>query len=320
MFLEDLYDRSDMTDSMEQQSILYRPELNPDKGKFTLWGTRGSIPCSGSSYVRYGGNTSCFEFAVGDERIVFDAGSGIRELGQSLTSSAGPRKIHLFITHTHWDHIQGFPFFLPAYLAGYELNVYAAPRAEHDLESIFRGQLDRAYFPVQMEDMQAKLVFNYLENSPIRIGDVEINWEYTFHPGATVAYKITHAGQNLVYSPDNEFLKGYLGPIVGELNRDWQEEYRTFLDFRRDVDVLIHEAQYSVDEYESKIGWGHTCVHNACSLAHIADVKRWIVIHHDPSHSDDKLDAKLNLTRQMLRDLNSDVIVDHGYDHMETYL
>ncbi len=311
-----------MTDATGQGTGIYLPELNSDRGKFKLWGTRGSIPCSGSPYVRYGGNTSCFEFAVGDERIVFDAGSGIRELGQSLINSGGPRKIHLFITHTHWDHIQGFPFFVPAYLAGYELHVYAAPRAEHDLESIFRGQLDRAYFPVQMEDMQAKFVFNYLNKgeSPVRIGETEINWEYSFHPGATVAYKISYADQELVYCPDNEFLKGYLGPIVGELTQYWQDEYGSFVDFCRDVDVLIHEAQYPVEEYPSKIGWGHTCVHNACSLAHIANVKKWIVVHHDPSHSDDKLDQKLNLTRQMLSELNSDVIVDHGYDHLETYL
>ena len=311
-----------MTDGTGQGTAMYRPELNSDSGKFKLWGTRGSIPCSGSPYVRYGGNTSCFEFAVGDERIVFDAGSGIRELGQSLINSGGPRKIHLFITHTHWDHIQGFPFFVPAYLAGYELYVYAAPRAEHDLESIFRGQLDRAYFPVQMEDMQASFVFNYLNRgeSPVRIGEIEINWEYSFHPGATVAYKISYADQELVYCPDNEFLKGYMGPIVGELTQDWEDEYGSFVDFCRDVDVLIHEAQYPIEEYPSKIGWGHTCVHNACSLAHIAKVKRWVVVHQDPSHSDDKLDQKLNLKRQMLSELNSDVIVDHGYDHMEMYL
>ncbi len=298
---------------------LYRPQIQRDSGSYVLWGTRGSIPVSGPQYVRHGGNTSCLEFSHGDERILFDAGSGIREVGLSLISDP-PRKLHLFITHTHWDHIQGFPFFAPAYVPGYDIAVYAPPNIDQDLESIFRGQLDRAYFHVQMEDMQAHFEFNYLGEESVQIGDVQIDWEYTFHPGSTVGYKIEVGGRRLAYLPDNEFLKGYLGPPLRELDREVEAIHRRLIDFCSGVDVLLHEAQYTHDEYPEKIGWGHTSVANACTLVKLSGVGKWTIIHHDPAHGDDFLQDKLNLTRQVLRDLDCDVEVFHGYDGQVGYL
>ncbi len=300
-------------------SELYEPEIDATHGMYRLWGTRGSIPVSGPQYVRHGGNTSCMEFAHGGERIIFDAGSGLREVGLSLLK-APPRRIHLFITHTHWDHIQGFPFFAPAYIAGYEISVYAAPNVEQDLESIFRGQLDRAYFPVQMEDMQAHLEFNYIKDEPVRIGDVEISWETTFHPGATVGYKMTVGDRQLVYMPDNEFLKGYMGEPLRELTGENEATYGQLVDFCTGVDVLLHEAQYTQEEYPIKVGWGHTSVANACTLAKVCGAKRWMVIHHDPSHGDEFLQNKLNLTRQILRGMGCSAEVQHGCDGLVGYL
>ena len=168
---------------------VYHPEFEPESGFFRLWGTRGSIPTSGARFVRHGGNTSCLEVKYNDERIIIDAGSGIRDLGQALLSE-GPQTLHIFITHTHWDHIQGFPFFTPAFIPGYNINLYASPNLDKDLESIFKGQLDRAYFPVQMEDMQANLNFIPFGEEPIQIGEMEVSWEYTVHPSSTVGYKI----------------------------------------------------------------------------------------------------------------------------------
>ncbi|MBI2504755.1 MAG: response regulator, partial [Candidatus Latescibacteria bacterium] len=135
---------------------VFRPQLRSAHGMFRLWGTRGSIPVSGPGFVRHGGNTSSMEVGHQEDRILFDAGSGIRDLGLSLLAGP-PCHLHLFITHTHWDHIQGFPFFAPAFTPGFEITLYAPPNTDKDLESIFRGQLDRAYFPVQMEDMRAHL-------------------------------------------------------------------------------------------------------------------------------------------------------------------
>jgi ribonuclease BN (tRNA processing enzyme) len=293
--------------------------MRSERGLVRLWGTRGSIPVSGPKYVRHGGNTSCVEVVHGDERIVFDAGSGIRELGLSLLSEP-PCKLHLFITHTHWDHIQGFPFFAPAFIPGYEISVYAAPNIDQDLESIFRGQLDRAYFPVQMEDMKAHIDFNYLGDEPVRIGDMEVSWEYTFHPGATVGYKVAMADKTLAFMPDNEFMRGYLGPPVAVLDDERAAIHNNLVNFLKGVDVLLHEAQYTQDEYPSHIGWGHTSLVNGCILAKLSDVGRWIVIHHDPSHGDDFLQTKLSLKRQILGGIECPVRVENGYDGMVGYL
>ena len=298
---------------------VFNPKQRAEHGYFRLWGTRGSIPVSGPDYIRHGGNTSCMEIGCGDDRIIFDAGSGIRELGLSVMSDP-PRKIHLFITHTHWDHIQGFPFFLPSFVSGFEIDVYAPPHADKDIESIFRGQLDRAYFPIQMDDMQAKFEFKILGDETVQIGDVKIDWEYTLHPGATVGYRVDIKGKTLAYIPDNEFLKGYLGPPDQAPEQAVDSVHAQLLKLLNGVDVLIHEAQYTSEEYADKIGWGHSSVANACILAKLAEVGRWIAIHHDPTHSDEFLQGKLNLTRQVLRDLGCPIEVMHGYDGMMDYL
>ncbi len=307
------------TTAMPAETAVFHPEQRADHGYFRLWGTRGSIPVSGPNYARHGGNTSCMEIGCGADRIIFDAGSGIRELGLSVMAEP-PHKVHLFITHTHWDHIQGFPFFVPSFVPGFAIDVYAPPNIDTDIESIFRGQLDRAYFPVQMEDMQAKFEFKVLGEETVQIGDVKIDWEYTLHPGATVGYRIDIKGKTLAYIPDNEFLKGYLGPPDEAPKQSIDTVHAKLLELLNGVDVLIHEAQYTAEEYADKIGWGHSSVPNACILAKIAEVGRWIAIHHDPTHSDEFLQDKLNLTRQVLRDLECPIEVVHGYDGMMDYL
>ena len=307
------------TAAVPAEMEVFQPEQHADHGCFRLWGTRGSIPVSGPQYARHGGNTSCIEIINGADRIIFDAGSGIRELGLAVMAEP-PCKIHLFITHTHWDHIQGFPFFVPAFVPGFEIDVYAPPNIDKDIESIFRGQLDRAYFPVQMEDMQARFEFKTLGAAPVEIGDVRVDWEHTLHPGATAGYKVDIAGKTLAYVPDNEFLKGYLGPPAQALEQEFGSIHAHLVEFLRGVDVLIHEAQYTADEYADHVGWGHSSVINACVLAVTAEVGRWIVTHHDPTHSDDFLQEKLSLARQIVSDLGGSVIVDDGYDGLIDFL
>jgi len=229
--------------------------------------------------------------------------------------------VHLFITHTHWDHIQGFPFFSPAYIPGYEIDIHAPHNVDKDVESIFGGQLDRAYFPVQMEDMQAQLRFADLVEGSLQIGDVTITWAHAVHPGAAVGYKIQVGDRRLAFFPDNEFLKGYLGdPADLAPNDERLAVHREQLAFLADVDVLIHEAQYTNPEYGSKVGWGHSSVGNACALVGLIQPEHWIVPHHDPDHTDDDLQHKLSLTRQILRDLGSSAQVSHGHDGMIEYL
>ena len=289
---------------------VFRPQLSAANGMYRLWGTRGSIPVSGPGFARHGGNTSSMEVGYRGDRILFDAGSGIRDLGLSLVAGP-PCHLHLFITHTHWDHIQGFPFFAPAFTPGFKVTLYAPPNTDKDLESIFRGQLDRAYFPVQMEDMRAEL----------ELGDCRVSWEYTIHPSPTVGYKVEMGGRSLAYVPDNEFLKGYLGPPA-DVGRDSQllAIHDRLIEFLSGVDVLIHEAQYTNEEYLQKIGWGHTSLSNACTLIRRTGARRWIVTHHDPIHDDEFLQRKLNLTQQLLAELGCPPEVEHGHDGMVGYL
>jgi CheY-like chemotaxis protein len=303
-----------------QIGVSYQPDIEASRGKLSLWGTRGSIPTPGASFLRHGGNTSCMAIEHGDELFIFDAGSGIRELGHELMAG-GPRKIHLFITHTHWDHIQGFPFFTPAYVPGFEITVYGAEGFGKSLEGVFRGQLDRDYFPVQIEDLNADLNFKHLTEDGEQFGDVTVTWEWAQHPGATVGYKIDVAGTKVAWFPDDEFLYGYIGsPEDVRIDDPMVAPYRRSIDFLSDVDILIHEAQYTNEEYPTKIGWGHSSVSNACLLAKWANVKRWIVTHHDPVHDDTFLEHKLNMTRQQLARLDHDISVGHGYDGMTKYL
>ncbi|MBT4500782.1 MAG: response regulator [Gemmatimonadetes bacterium] len=299
---------------------IFSPAIRADHGSFRFWGTRGSTGVSGSRYVQHGGNTSCLSIDHDGDLIIFDAGSGIRDLGLEIMSRP-PGRIHLFITHTHWDHIQGFPFFTPAYVPGYDITIYASPNVEKGLESIFRGQLDRAYFPVQLEDMQANLDFVDLAGDAVEIGGVKISWEYTLHPSAAVGYKADIDGRTLVYVPDNEFLKGFLSaPDTITRDHDRFAIHKGLTDFVANVDVLIHEAQYTNEEYVTKVGWGHTSISNACALVKLSGAKRWLITHHDPTHDDEFLQGKLNLTRQLLHDLGCNVEVAHAYDGMVGYL
>ncbi|MBI4179796.1 response regulator [bacterium] len=298
----------------------YLPALETGDLFYRLWGTRGSVPVSGQKYARHGGNTSCMELSSGDDLLVFDAGTGIRELGMTLVSQK-PRRIHIFVTHTHWDHIQGFPFFIPAYVPGFELIIYGASGFGKDLKSIFRGQLDRDYFPVQIEDMRAGIEFRHLDDKPVRIGRCSVTAEFTHHPGATVGYKIEVDGKTIVYASDNEFLKGFLGhPSSAAKEPELLFPYQKLIRFASDADVLIGESQYLNDEYRSKIGWGHSSLSNGCLFAKVARVKRWIVTHHDPLHDDDFLQRKLNLTRRLLKELDCPATAAHGFDGMKEYL
>ncbi len=298
----------------------YLPVLDTTRARFTLWGTRGSTPTLGGRFQRHGGNTSCMSFTCGDELLIFDAGSGIRDLGMEIMASK-IRKLHLFITHTHWDHIQGFPFFVPAYVPGVEISIYGSIGFGKNLEAIFRGQLDRDYFPVQMEDMRSNLQFHNLPDTPIQIGGAKITWEFAHHPLPTVGYKIEAVGRTLVWMPDNEFLQGYTGaPHALTCQDSIVAPFEKTIAFLSGVDVLIHEAQYTPDEYLKKIGWGHCSVPNACLLMKLAGVRRWIVTHHDPNHDDVFLEKKLNLTSQILAEIGHSMPVSHGYDGMAEYL
>jgi len=299
---------------------VFHPTLRTQSKCLTLWGTRGSTPTPGAHFLRHGGQTSCMGITTQNTVCVLDAGSGIRDLGLELMKS-NIRDVHLFITHTHWDHIQGFPFFSPAYDPSFKITVYGAQGFGKDLKSLFSGLLDRDYFPVQMENMRAWLNFVQLGPEPVELPGMRVTWEFANHPGATVGYKVDLGETKIAWVPDNEFLEGYTGsPDLISADHERVAPFQKMIEFLSGADWLMHEAQYTNEEYPTHIGWGHSSLSNACLLARLARVRRWTVIHHDPAHDDCFLESKLNLTRQLLERVGHPIPVAHGYDRMTEFL
>ncbi|MBI5464969.1 MAG: MBL fold metallo-hydrolase [Ignavibacteriales bacterium] len=268
--------------------------------KLTFWGVRGSIPTPGKTTVRYGGNTPCIELRLGDDRlIILDAGTGIRNFGDFLINNGESVKAHLFITHPHWDHIQGFPFFKPAFISGNELTIVGTERQEKQLDKIISEQMNRIYFPVQLHELKAKIHFQPIrEEGSMTIGDTVVKFIYVNHPGFTVGYRIEHNGKVLVYISDNEpfdrsaaeVLTNFESVVIKKFSASEGDPNQRVFDFCRDADVLIHDATYTPEEYIDRVGWGHSHYLFTMRVASVANVKRLYLFHHDPTHIDKKID------------------------------
>ena len=254
-----------------------------------FWGVRGSIATPGPSTVRYGGNTPCVEIMAGDELLVVDAGTGIRELGMDLLKRAAgsPIKGRLFIGHSHWDHIQGFPFFTPLYLPNSRFQIYGMHGTTKSFQEVMAGQMHSTYFPVQMQDLASKPEFVEL-TAPVQLGAVKVSYHFLNHPGITVGYRFEHQGKIVSYISDHEPYST-LNP-KGEFS---DKEDGLIARFVANSDLLICEAQYTTDEYKIKRGWGHSTFNSVLDLAQMAGVARVALFHHDPLHNDDKVDAML---------------------------
>ena len=246
-----------------------------------FWGVRGSIPCPGSETVRYGGNTSCVEMQVGRERLIFDGGTGLRLLGQSLMAES-PVKAHLFFSHSHWDHIQGFPFFIPAFIRGNTFKIYAVPSPNGvTMEQTLHDQMSHPNFPVPLQIMRADLEFYDLEmGETLHCGDVGVETLPLNHPGEAVGYRVNWQGLSAAYITDTEHFPDRFDDNV--------------LALARQADVMIIDATYTDEEYNdpkySKVGWGHSTWQQAVKIAQAAQVKQLVLFHHDPAHNDDFLD------------------------------
>jgi phosphoribosyl 1,2-cyclic phosphodiesterase len=273
-----------------------------------FWGTRGSIPSPGKGTVKYGGNTACVEVRTEKQILVFDAGTGIRNLGNRLIKEfpSQPVTVSLFISHTHWDHIQGFPFFMPGYEKNFQVLVYGPPARDKSLKDLMKLQMDAEYFPVPLGDLNAQIVMQEVRE-PFRIGDVQVNSFYLNHPAMTLAYKITEGGKTLTYATDNEPYRYTLHAARKDqgASQYGSELDQKFIDFLSGTDFLICEAQYTLDEYRSKVGYGHSPIESVVEFAVKANVKQLALFHHDPGHDDAAVDAIVRHAQQLLSAQNS---------------
>ena len=278
-----------------------------------FWGVRGSIPTPGHRTQRYGGNTPCVEIRAGDTLLVVDGGTGLRELGLDLHSRFGarPLTLHLFFSHPHWDHIQGFPFFTPAYLPTTTVHVYGAAAGGKTIHELLGGQMQSRYFPVAFSDLGGKVVSDDLDlKRPTTVGGVKVSALSLIHPEGCVGLAFEHDGHKVVYMTDNEIDRGL--PDALAVAKDLKKLRRipeAMVDFCRNADLLIADGQYTDEEYAKKVGWGHPRASTTVDLAVRAAVKLLAITHHDPMHSDTELDALMASCAKRARDHGSSVEV-----------
>jgi phosphoribosyl 1,2-cyclic phosphodiesterase len=290
--------------------------------KVRFWGVRGSYPVPGPHTSRYGGNTSCVEVrADGGPRIIIDAGTGIRKLGKEMMQEEfgrGQGVAHLLVSHTHWDHIQGLPFFAPVYQRGNRFYVYARQRDDTHLRAVFASQTDSPYFPVPFENVQAEVAFRELvEGAHFEIGSVKVACTRLNHPWIAIAYRLEADGHALAYVTDTAPFRDILieqefirtPPKPGE---PLKPEDAAKLKAMRDgvvrlcagCDLVIYDTQFTPEEYRQKPHWGHSCPEDAIEIARAAGAKGVVLFHHAPERTDDEMDQLVTDHRRATPDLD----------------
>ncbi|MBU1564567.1 MAG: MBL fold metallo-hydrolase [Proteobacteria bacterium] len=281
--------------------------------KVRFWGVRGSIPSPGPETQKYGGNTACIEMRVGsdDRLIIIDAGSGIRSLGNYIMVNdlpKGPIKADIFLSHTHWDHIMGYPFFTPIYIPGTTLRVYGPVSFEEDpLEEVVGGQMKYRYFPINLGELASEIEYIRLKEAPsIDLGNgLLLSTKLLNHPITALGYRFTHNSKVVCTCYDTEPFRNLF--ITDPANPDYDEamaiegeevaveQNLTVENFFAGADLLIHDAQYLAAEFGARINWGHTSIEYAIAAANRAGVKKLALFHHDPDRSDATLDKLSSL-------------------------
>jgi len=296
----------------------FSPQTSTLSSYIKFWGTRGSSPVSGARYIQHGGNTSCLEIRHHDTLVILDAGSGIRELGESLPIKDA-QKIPILLSHTHWDHVIGFPFFAPAYHKNCALDIYSPIGYQKEAEVLFQEMLAFGYFPVRLEELYAELAFKELrDGASLNFNQLKICCHYANHPGPTLCFKIISPHKTIGYVTDNELLLGFHGyPTSVGKDHYLLEPHLSLLAFLSDCHVLVHEAQYFPHEYYKKVGWGHSSISNAIAfIKHLKKCQEWIVTHHDPIHTDEDLMKKAQLHLDLIAECNLNIRFKMAYDGM----
>ncbi len=264
-----------------------------------FWGVRGSIPAPGQATARYGGNTPCISLGLDDsdgaQIIVLDAGTGIRVLGNSLAERAnGNLEVNLLISHTHWDHIQGLPFFTPFFNRGNSVRILGPKQGKVDLERILTEQMNQVVFPVPLSGLDARLEVEHIAEGEFTVGGFVVRAMRLRHPAHTLGYRLRpeNGGPEFAYLSDNELGTG--GEY--EVGSSWRED---IVEFLKGVNVLVHDAMYAPEQLERFSGWGHSSYEDAVALAAQAGVDELVLFHHRPEHDDGKIDVILQRAREV---------------------
>jgi phosphoribosyl 1,2-cyclic phosphodiesterase len=246
--------------------------------RLTIWGCRGSVPSPGPDTVQYGGNTSCVEVALsGDEALVLDAGTGIRALGHDLVRR-GTRRIHLFLTHLHLDHLEGLRFFAPLWDEDVSVDVWGPPSPVVSLRERILRAFSPPLFPLDLRDVPARVTFRDLPGEPWHANGISLTAALVLHPGPTVGFRLETERSIVAYLPDHEpALAGIAGRSV-----DWISGAA----LAGGADVLLHDAQYLDEEYGAKIGWGHSSVDDTVAFCRAVEARKLVLFHHEPNRSD----------------------------------
>jgi len=304
-------------------------KVHPPSTRIKFWGVRGSIPVPGPSTIGYGGNTTCVEVRIDGDIIILDAGSGIRELGLALEQEFGaaPINLTLLLTHTHWDHIQGLPFFLPAYKAKNSIRVLGYEGARAGLATILAAQMEVPFFPVSLRDLPGTIKIQELKRMEFSVGKVRVRARFLNHPGVCAGYRLFTPDGSISFLPDNEPFE----PLKLKLAaRDGTHPHRAraqaavqrskLVEFLKDSDILIIDSQYTDEKYQERIGWGHGALSRVVSLALESKVKKLFLFHHDPMSDDHKIDKMLERARLMVLESGRKLEVEAAREGAEIWL
>lgn len=284
-----------------------------------FWGTRGSCPSPGPATVRYGGNTTCVEVRTDDDALVIlDAGTGIRELGRSLMGQAGGRPIRgdIFFSHAHWDHIQGLPFFTPAFQTGNQFTLWGSPSLESSLEVVLRQQMSPVVFPVAFDQLSASVEVRELARQQHSGPGYDVRTINVRHPGGALGFRLSSTAdpsRAVIFIPDNELDRD------GD-RADAASTRDALVDFARGASILIHDAMYTGAEYMEHRGWGHSSYRDAVDFAIAAEVETLVLFHHEPDRSDAALDEMLTLCHRMVEERGGSVRVIAAAEGVELAL